>query len=124
MLIPVGAALTARDSVVETVQPYTNPSTAQREVEKLQRRVGSTLQKFERRGTRARNRLERRVKRTRTRVERQVRQRRNQVERTVTRNSRQVARDLRSARRDFVRGDFGRGIDRVGDLAGDVSPLA
>src|SRR2546423_1220945 len=50
VLIPIGATLTARDNVVETVKPFTDPSTARREVEKLQRRVGVNLRKYERRG--------------------------------------------------------------------------
>jgi hypothetical protein len=67
LLIGVGAALTARDNVVETVKPYTSTDTALRKAK-------VDVRKFERRGTTARNRLEREVKRTRTRVERQLRQ--------------------------------------------------
>jgi hypothetical protein len=67
LLIGVGAALTARDNVVETVKPYTRTETALRKAK-------VDVRKFERRGTTARNRLEREVKRTRTRVERQLRQ--------------------------------------------------
>ena len=37
VLIPVGAALVARDNVVEAVQPYTKRDTAERELNKLQR---------------------------------------------------------------------------------------
>jgi hypothetical protein len=67
LLIGVGAALTARDNVVETVKPYTRTETALKKAK-------VDVRKFERRGTTARNRLEREVKRTRTRVERQLRQ--------------------------------------------------
>jgi hypothetical protein len=67
LLIGVGAYLTARDNVVETVKPYTRTETALRKAK-------VDVRKFERRGTTARNRLEREVKRTRTRVERQLRQ--------------------------------------------------
>jgi hypothetical protein len=74
LLIGVGAALVARDNVVETVKPYTRTETAQKELGKLQRKAKVDVRKFERRGTTARNRLEREVKRTRTRVERQLRQ--------------------------------------------------
>jgi vacuolar-type H+-ATPase subunit E/Vma4 len=73
VLIPVGAALTARDLVVssvgEVISSYSSPSKAQ-----LQ------LRKFERRGGTARNRLEREVRKTRTRVERELRQRRGDLE--------------------------------------------
>jgi len=74
LLIGTGAALVARDNVVESVKPYLRRETAQRELQKLQRKAKTDVRKFERRGTVARNRLEREVKRTRTRVERQIRQ--------------------------------------------------
>src|SRR5712691_753828 len=61
VLIPVGAALVARDNVVEAVQPFTQPTTAERELKKLQRRVSVNLRKYERRGTTARNRALREV---------------------------------------------------------------
>lgn len=74
VLIPVGAALTARDRVVasvnEAIASYATPAKAQ-----------TQLRKFERRGTTARNRLEREVRKTRTRVERDLRQRRRELER-------------------------------------------
>ena len=57
MLIPVGAALVARDAVVEATKPYTNRDTAERELTKLQRQVRTDLKKFERRGNTARNRV-------------------------------------------------------------------
>ena len=84
VLIPVGAALTARDTVVESVKPfYSNRESAERELNKLQRRVSTNLRRFERRGNTARNRAVRQVKRTRTRVERELRQRRNATVRGV-----------------------------------------
>ena len=72
-LIPVGAALTARDAVVEAVTPYVaGRESAERELEKVGKRVQVNLKRFERRGTTARNRALREVKRTRTRVERRA----------------------------------------------------
>jgi hypothetical protein len=77
VLIPVGAALIARDRVVsgvnDVVNTYTTPSKAQ-----------GQLKKFERRGTSARKSLERDVRKTRTRVERELRQRRRRFDKTVT----------------------------------------
>ena len=74
VLIPVGAALTARDRVVasvnEVVSSYSSPAKAQ-----------TQLRKFERRGSTARNRLEREVRKTRTRVERELRERRRELDR-------------------------------------------
>jgi hypothetical protein len=76
VLIPVGAALTARDRVLSnvnsTIATYTTPSKAQ-----------AQLRRFERRGATARNRLEREVRKARVRFERQLRQRRRVIERTV-----------------------------------------
>ena len=57
VLIPVGATLEARDVVVDVVKPYiAGRDSAERELEKLQRRVSTNLRKYERRGTTARNR--------------------------------------------------------------------
>ena len=77
VLIPVGAALIARDrvlaSVNDTISSYGSTSKAQ-----------AQLRRFERRGVTARNRVEREVRKTRVRVERELRQRRREIERTVS----------------------------------------
>ena len=69
VLIPVGAALIARDrlvsSVNDTFTSYSSTSAAQ-----------AQLRKFERRGATARKRLEREVRKARTSVERELRKRR------------------------------------------------
>jgi hypothetical protein len=69
ILIPVGAALIARDKVVssvgDTITSYSSTSKAQ-----------AQLRKFERRGNTARKRLEREVRKARTSVERELRKRR------------------------------------------------
>src|SRR5436189_10422 len=70
----VGAALTARDRVV---QGYDYLRKTYGDGDSVQRQ----LKKFERRGSTGRNRFERQLKRSRTRVERELRQRRNQVRR-------------------------------------------
>ena len=46
LLIPVGAALVARDNVIDATKPYFNRDTVQRQVER-------DLRRFERRGTTA-----------------------------------------------------------------------
>jgi hypothetical protein len=77
VLIPVGAALIARDRVVttvsDTISTYSSTSKTQ-----------AQLKKFERRGATARNRLEREVRKARVRVERELRQRRRVLESTVS----------------------------------------
>ncbi|HEX3518317.1 MAG TPA: hypothetical protein VHT29_04705 [Solirubrobacteraceae bacterium] len=76
VLIPVGAALIAREKVVsgvsDTISTYSTSSKAQ-----------AQLKRFERRGATARNRLEREVRKARVRVERELRQRRKTVESAV-----------------------------------------
>jgi len=77
VLIPVGAALMAREQVLSTVsnvlESYSTPARAQ-----------AQLRKFERRGSTARTRLEREVRKTRTRAERELRLRRRELERRRT----------------------------------------
>ncbi|HYM45729.1 MAG TPA: hypothetical protein VES65_06155 [Solirubrobacteraceae bacterium] len=69
VLIPVGAALIARDrfvsSVNDTISIYSDTSKAQ-----------AQLRKFERRGDTARRRVEREIRKTRVSVERELRKRR------------------------------------------------
>jgi hypothetical protein len=69
VLIPVGAALIARERVVsgvnDTISSYSSTSKAQ-----------AQLRKFERRGNTARKRLEREVRKARVSVERELRKRR------------------------------------------------
>lgn len=74
VLIPVGAALIARERVItgvsDAIAGYSTPTKAQ-----------SQLRKFEHRGSAARTRLEREVRKTRTRVERELRQHRRELDR-------------------------------------------
>lgn len=104
VLIPVGAALVARDTVVEATKPYVTRQTVQRQVER-------DLRRFERRGSTARNRVERELKKARTRVERELRQRRTRLERTVRRNSRRVEREAKNLRSQV--GVVGARVDEV-----------
>jgi hypothetical protein len=77
VLIPVGAALIARDRVVstvtDTISTYSSSTKTQQQ-----------LRRFERRGVTARNRLEREVRKARVRVERDLRQRRRTIEKSVS----------------------------------------
>jgi hypothetical protein len=78
VLIPVGAALIARERVLsgvnDAITTYNSTSKA-----------SAQLRKFERRGVTARNRLEREVRKTRVRVERELRQRRREGEELASR---------------------------------------
>jgi hypothetical protein len=104
VLIPVGAALIARERIVstvsDTVSTYSSPTKTQ-----------AQLRKFERRGVTARNRLEREVRKARVRVERELRQRRRKIESTVS--------DL-EGRRDAIAKNGNEIANRVPDLATKV----
>jgi len=104
VLIPVGAALIARERVVsgvsETISTYSSTSKAQ-----------AQLKKFERRGVTARNRLEREVRKARVRVERELRQRRRTIETTVN--------ELED-RRDSIAKNGSEIAGKVPDLANKV----
>jgi F0F1-type ATP synthase membrane subunit b/b' len=93
VLIPVGAALVARERVVATADDLRASYGTRQAAEKQ-------LKRYERRGTTARNRVEREVKKARTRVERELRTRRTRVERDVKRNRTRVERELKAFRRD------------------------
>ena len=108
VLIPVGAALIARDRVVssvsDTISSYSSPSRAQ-----------AQLKRFERRGATARNRLEREVRKTRVRVERKLRQRRRVIEKSVEKSVNDI-----DARREAVAKNGSELASRVPELANRV----
>lgn len=78
VLIPVGAALIARDRLVAGVNDLP------RDTSTANARAQAQLRKFERRGTSARNSLEREARRTRVRLERELRKRRGELDRAVS----------------------------------------
>jgi hypothetical protein len=108
VLIPVGAALIARERIVstvsDTVSTYSSPTKTQ-----------AQLRKFERRGATARNRLEREVRKARVRVERELRQRRRKIESTVE----STVSDIEE-RRDAIAKSGGDLANRVPDIANKV----
>jgi hypothetical protein len=105
VLIPVGAALIARDRVVdsvsETLATYSSPSKTQ-----------AQLRRFERRGATARNRLEREVRKARVRAERQLRQRRRRIESTVN--------ELDERREAIAKSSNDLFVNRVPELANQI----
>lgn len=117
VLIPVGAALTARDAVVDVVSPYTESrESATKELNKLQGKLETSLKQYERRGATARNRAVREVKRTRTRVERELRHRRTTAVKTVQRNRKDLETQVKATRRE-VQGQAESIVNRVTALA-------
>jgi hypothetical protein len=83
VLIPVGAALEARDRVADLVA-----TTRSRDA------LGKRLAHFERRGGRVRAQLEREVRRTRTRVERRARSARRDLDRQRTQARRNLGSNV------------------------------
>lgn len=71
--IPVGAALIARDNVVELAGKYSSLDKVERELRARRSRIERDLHTFERRGTTARDRVERELGKRRERVERDLR---------------------------------------------------
>lgn len=108
VVIPVGAALIARDRVVSTVDDitarYGSVDAAQRQFEQLRKELSADVKKAEQRGTTARTKAEREVKKTRTKVERELRTRRTRAEKEF----RGLRRDM-EARTDL----FGSTVDNV-----------
>jgi hypothetical protein len=100
VLVPVGAALVARDRVVQLLDNYSSPKKAE-----------AQLKRFERRGATARNRFERQVRKTRTRVERQLRSQRRSAEKTISRLDRR-----RTSAAKNVRGQVETAQERVASL--------
>ena len=71
--IQVGAALTARDNVVEFANRYSSLDKLERELRAQRRRIEKDLRAFERRGATARNRIERELRQRTQRVEHDLR---------------------------------------------------
>lgn len=108
VLIPVGAALIARERVAATVSDTISTYSSSTKTQ-------AQLRKFERRGATARNRLEREVRKARVRVERELRQRRRKIESTVESTVSEL-----EGRRDAIAKSSGDLANRVPDIANKV----
>ena len=95
--VPVGAALTYRDRVVETVDSLSTSTKREKELKGLRTQVTRELNKFERRGGQARRKAVQRVRTTRNRVEREAKSRRREVEKAVKENRTKAERQLKKA---------------------------
>ena len=70
--LPVGAALTARDRVADTVESLSTTAKREKELKSIRTQVTRELSRFERRGGQARRKAVQRVRTTRNRVEREA----------------------------------------------------
>ncbi len=119
ILIPVGAALMARDALVTGVEDAISTYSSSSKIE-------AQLRRFERRGGTARKRLEREVRKTRTRFERGVRQRRRELDRQSNRLRKDLSSQVEQAQEQFEKtqtwfGDTLKSrIDDSSELAGRV----
>jgi hypothetical protein len=119
ILIPVGAALIARDRFVSGVEDAIATYSSSTKIE-------AQLRRFERRGGTARRRLEREVRKTRTRVERGVRERRRDLDKRSTRFRKDLSNQVEQAQEQFEKtqawiGDtFRSRVDDTSDIAGRV----
>lgn len=108
VLIPVGAALIARERLIsgvsDVISSYSTPKKTQ-----------AQLHRFERRGGTVRDRLEREARKTRVRVEREARKTRTRVEREAHRTRTRVEQELRRRKHDLDR-TAGKVQDRILNL--------
>jgi len=95
--LPVGAALTARDRVTETVESLSTTAKREKELKSIRTQVTRELNRFERRGGQARRKATQRVRTTRNRVEREAKTRRREVEKTVKQNRTKAESQLKKA---------------------------
>jgi hypothetical protein len=101
VLVPVGAALAAREMIAQTVGELIDTYGSTKKTE-------AQLKRFERRGVTARNQLEREAKKARKRVEDALHKRRTDVEKAVSHFDRR--------RHDVER----RVTDQVGDVTAKI----
>jgi hypothetical protein len=119
ILIPVGAALIARERLVNGVEDAISTYSSSTKIE-------AQLRRFERRGGTARRRLEREVRKTRTRLERGVRERRRDLDRRRTRIRKDLSAQVEQAQEQFEKtqswiGDtFKSRVDDTSEIAGRV----
>jgi len=119
ILIPVGAALIARDRLVSGVEDAISTYSSSTKIE-------AQLRRFERRGGTARRRFEREVRKTRTRLERGVRERRRDIDKRRTRLRKDLSNQVEQAQEQFEKtqswiGDtFRSRVEDTSDIAGRV----
>lgn len=126
MLIPIGAALDARDrfaGAFDGVVAASNEVMEElRAAASSRRALDRQLKKYERRGGRARTELERDLRRTRTRLEREVRHSRVRLERGA-REARRGFEHQRAEARRALGANAGTLQSRVSPIRERVAPL-
>jgi hypothetical protein len=95
--LPVGAVLEVTDRLTELVDPFTDRSSAEKQLKTYRTRLRRTVKRTERRGATARRKAATEARKTRTRVEREARKRRRTVRTTLRRNRDEVEQRVRQA---------------------------
>jgi hypothetical protein len=93
--LPVGVVLSVTDRVGELVEPFTDRSSAEKQIQAYRGQLRRTLKRTERRGTTARRKATAEARKTRNRVEREARKRQRTVESTLKRNRTEVETRVR-----------------------------
>ncbi|MCW3040883.1 MAG: hypothetical protein JWM31_2788 [Solirubrobacterales bacterium] len=118
VLIPVGAALLARDRVTGTIDDltakYGSKEAAQKQFDALVKELSADLKKAEKRGATARTKAERELKKNRTKVERELRTRRAKAEQDLKRNRTRAEKEIKAFRADLDK--------QVGGFRKDIEP--
>lgn len=117
--VPVGAVLAAGDRLSELVEPWTDRSKAERQINSYRSNLRKSLKRTERRGATARRRAVSEARKTRNQVERGARRRRRDVETTLKRNRTEVERRVRQA----VEVPASRAQDLVGAVSDQLAAL-
>jgi hypothetical protein len=135
--VPVGAVLRVVDRIQELFEPWTDRTTAERELRSYRTQLTRTAKRSERRGATARRKATTQAKRTRSRFQREVRrverearkrqrkatttirQNRRKVETTLRRNRRQAETQLRKATRqaEKAQADFQKTVEEQSSRA-------
>jgi hypothetical protein len=95
--VPVGAVLAVSDRVTELVEPWTDRSKAERQINSYRSNLRKSLKRTERRGSTARRKAITEARKTRNQVEGEARNRRRNVETTLKRNRSEVEQRVRKA---------------------------
>ncbi len=117
--VPVGAVLTVSDRISDLVEPWTDRSKAERQINNYRSTLRKSLKRTERRGTTARRRALTEARKTRNQVEREARNRRRDVETTLKRNRNEVEQRVRKA----IEEQATRATDLVGTVSGQLTSL-
>jgi hypothetical protein len=98
--LPVGVVLEVSDRLADLVEPFTDRTAAEKQLQSYRTQLRRTVKRTERRGTTARRKATTEARKTRNRVEREARKRQRTVQTTLKRNRDEVEQRVRKAIED------------------------